>query len=1000
MDFAVLGPLEVTDEGVRLDLGGLRQRRLLAQLLLRANEVVSLDRLVASVWDGDDVPDTADRVIRSYVSRLRRSLQPDASADDLRALIPARAPGYVLEVDPDRVDAARVERLSAEGTARLGVGEVDAALELFDQALSLWRGRSYDEFADQEWATPEAQRLEELRSQIVEEQIESRLRLAHHMDLVGELEALVERYPLRERMWGHLMLAQYRCGRQADALRTYQTLRSTLVEEVGIDPSPSVQELEQRILQQDPALDVDLPDKIVRAAATRRLPAPRTSLIGREADLSEIARALRSSRLVTVIGVGGVGKTRVTLEVARRVASEFGDGVWWAELAPVGDRADVLSVVASALDLRPNPGVDMIESIIGGIGDQKLLLVIDNCDHVIDHSYELVDEVLSRCPNARILVSSRESLAVEGESVTPLQPLARRETDEDPDPAVELLVERAYAAGAELAGDDDVIAEICQRLDRLPLAIELAAGLPRSLTASEIRDGIDNRFELLVGARRTTDRHRTLRNTLSWSYDLLDDTNRDLLCWLAVFAGSLSFDDLQRVSGLGHAPVLTGLRDLVNKSLVVATPSGGRTHYRLLETVREFAADQLEAMGFASDRRTGHAHAFADLAIELGERSRGPDEADAVHRGVASIDNFREAFRWAELTGDADTALTIVTELFDIAKWTGLYEVLGWADSALAIPGARETPRGATAIAISGESALMRGDLPQAERLAMEAIAMDPPPHRPSLAHYVYAGAPWFAGDVATMRERISVMREVAERTGARLDELMAISQELATRRNEPGAQMLMDQVTAIAHEFDNSMVLSQLYIYRGGIRGFDDPACHLDRREAASIAARCGYRVTEERANRMAATAEGLVAEDPTPQLAELIEMAARLRGPEMALELCHTLALAKMLLVQLQRWNEVAVVGGFGEATLEPWLDPQFGHEIEDIEREAHRAIGAEQFDSWWTRGAQMSLTEVLDLVRANDDRPAPNRRCRHLEQRHNSTRQPIVTYAEPTT
>jgi predicted ATPase/DNA-binding SARP family transcriptional activator len=966
MDFAVLGPLRVTDGTVQLDVGGARQRRLLAQLVMRVNEVVSLDRLIASVWDEGTVPEKADRVIRSYVSRLRRSLQPSASADELRAMIPARPPGYVLEVDPDRVDAARVERLAAEGRTRLDLDEPDAALELLDRALELFRGRPYDEFADLGWAVAEAQRLDELRAQIHEHQIDCRLHLALHQDLIPELEALVERYPLREGLWGQLMLALYRCGRQADALRAYGSLRETLAEELGIDPSPSIQELETRILRQDVDLAVRPNGRPARVASSR-LPAPLTSLIGRDGDVAAVIEAARSTRLVTVIGVGGVGKTRIALEATRWASTDFDGGAWWAELAPVGERADLLSVIASALDLTPNPGADVLESIVGGIGDEHLLLAIDNCEHVIDYVCELVEEILARCPRTVILSTSREPLGVAGEFVIPLGPLAVAGTGGDTSgAAVVLFMDRARASGATVAEVDGVVADICRRLDGLPLAIELAAGLTRTLDTVEIRDGLKQRFELLVGARRTSDRHRTLRNTLTWSYDLLHDEERDLLHWLAVFAGQFSLDDLQRVSGQGQGYLVTTLRDLVDKSLLVATPEGGRTRYRLLETVREFAAEHLEAAELAAPRRTAHARAFGQLALELGELSRGPEEAEAVQRAVDSIDNLREAYRWAEITGDADTALTIVTELFDVGKWTGRYEILDWAESVLAMPGARATSRGATAVAISGECALMRGEFAEAERLALEAISMDPPAHRPSLAHYVHSGVAWFTGDRGQTVERARIMRESAERSGSHLDALLARSQEIRVRWNEPEARDAMEQLIAQARELGNGIALSQIHMYRGGLRhSLGDPECHLDMRESARIAGRCGYGLMQARASRQAAVQEGMTVEDPRRQLVEVIDVTTRFRGPEMALDRMQALALVQLLLGRLERWDDLAVLAGFKTPTRPP-IHANTGEEVDRIEERARLVLGADRYDALVARGSEMGLAEVLEVAR----------------------------------
>lgn len=979
VNFSVLGSLMVTEGGNAVAIGGPRQRRLLAHLIMRANEVVSLGRLAETIWEGEPMPDAASRIVRSYVSRLRRSLQPDAPAGELRSLVPLRSPGYVLEVDPDRIDAARAERLAAEAGERLVLGEADAALGLFNDAFGLWCGRPYGEFADEEWAYVEAQRLEALRTRVVEGRIDCRLLLGLHADVVGELESLTTIHPLHERFWSQLMLAQYRCSRQADALRTYRSAREVLAEQVGVEPSQPLQELERRILAQDS-------DLIVLGIATRprpvdagRLPMPRSPTVGRESAITRVCDSIRASRLTTIVGVGGVGKTRNAIEAARLVQRELEGGVWWVELAPVGDRGDMLTAISAGLGLQPNSTEDLTSAIVSAIQDEPLLLAIDNCEHVIEHLCEVADVILLQCQNAKILATSREALGLEGEMVVPLGPLSLDPVGADGRcPAVELFLQRARAAGFEGETDEVAIGEICRRLDGLPLAIEMAASLSRSVTVAEILDNLARRFDLLVGGRRSTDRHRTLRAALQWSYDLLDEPQRDLLCWLGVFAGSFSIDDVQRVTGLGYGPAAAGIHGLVEKSLLTASNSRGQMRFQLLETVRGFVTEQLETSGLASDRRSRHVTAYSELAIQLGRMSRGPNDAHAVARVGASIDDFREAFRWAERTGNHEAALSVVTELFDVAMWAGPNEIIRWADDALKIPGAAATAQGATALAITGESLLRRGDYVAADHAALEAMSRTPAPHRPTLPYSVRCGVALFGRDGEQLAMRAKEMHDVAEATGAPFDAVLAGVNHVtalcpAVRWEEmplaDGAAAAADAVLEAATTLGNAALLSLAHYCRGATRddyGLDGA---VDFRRAADVAAQGGYKLLELRARREAAYAEGVAADDPRSQARELLDLSASLRGPESATDLRVLLYQLVRVVQPLENWRLTILLWSVASRLYGPppdsYLNPL---------TPARAALEASEFDATRQEGDRLSLRGVLEI--AHSELLAPDR------------------------
>ena len=412
MEFGILGPLEVRDGSGLVRVPGVKERALLVDLLVHAGQVVSADRLIEDLWD-DTPPGKPANALQGRVSGLRRALGPGGSK-----LVVTSPPGYRLAVEPGWVDAARFEGLIAQATA-LTATEPSRAAGLLQEALGLWRGPALAEFADRPWALAAAARLEELRLAAVEALAEVRLSAGGSGGLVGELEGLVAAYPTRERLRGLLMVALYRSGRQADALEVYQAARAVLAEELGIDPSPELQRLHQRVLVQDPALEA--PGE-TPAAPPHNLPERLTSFVGRELELGELAKLVELYRLVTVIGPGGAGKTSVAVELARRVAGGFADGVWLVELAAVGDPGLLVEAVAASIGLDVEPGEpgahrpSPLDRLGEFAGDKALLVVLDNCEHLVGACAELVGRLLRAGPRVRVLATSREVLGVPGEA--------------------------------------------------------------------------------------------------------------------------------------------------------------------------------------------------------------------------------------------------------------------------------------------------------------------------------------------------------------------------------------------------------------------------------------------------------------------------------------------------------------------------------------------------------------------------------------------------------
>src|SRR5579875_2526796 len=485
-EIRLLGPLRVVRDGDEIAVGGRRQRALLALLALAGGRPVSRERLAEELWHGRP-PAGVETTLRSYVSRLRSTLGDSAS-------IRGHGGAYSLEVPPEAVDSVRFERLVEEGREALARGAHPRAARRLREALSLWRGAALaDVAADGPGLLRlEADRLQELRLVAVELRIEAELGLGSSESLVAEAEALVRRHPYRERLWRLLMLALYRAGRQAEALAAYRRARSVLDEQLGLEPSEQLRELEQAILRQEvpPARPPEL---------QHNLPAPLTSFVGRVRELAEVERLLEEGRLVTLTGVGGVGKTRLALETAARLLPELADGVFWCDLGAISEPSLVTRAVARVFDVREQAAPDLLERLALRLREAEVLLLLDNCEHLRDACAELAQTLLRGCPRLRILATSRTALGAGGECDYPVPPLAVAAPAEDPrsSEAVSLFLARARAARPRLLADEAALAaaaRICAELDGLPLAIELAAARAKALSFQEIEARLADRF--------------------------------------------------------------------------------------------------------------------------------------------------------------------------------------------------------------------------------------------------------------------------------------------------------------------------------------------------------------------------------------------------------------------------------------------------------------------------------------------------------------------------
>ncbi|MEU2723121.1 AfsR/SARP family transcriptional regulator [Streptomyces smyrnaeus] len=728
MRFEVLGSVTVrTDDGAPVAVPEGKVRALLADLLVHFGRPVPVDRLIDDLW-GDEVPGNPGNTLQTKVSQLRRVLtRSDPGARDLIAY---GAAGYALRVPDDAVDAGRfVESI----TRARRLSEPGARVTLLAEALELWRGEAYADFRDAPFAQATIAHLEEQRLTAQEELAELRLDLGESAALADELAALAAAHPLRQRLRASLMRALYRSGRQSEALTAYRELQQRFAEELGIDPGPELAALHEAILRQDPALSpvpaapsvprtvsVSPPASAApppseparRASAPQRagVPAPLSSLVGRRETIPRLCALVESTRLVTLTGPGGVGKTRLALAAASRLAdgsAVFADGVRFVELAGTG--REVAETVAVALGIRDDDtghpeardgdgaqGGDARSGGAGGasqnsagdggtrnggsspkadggpeIGDvgrgeggrgtvrarlvdalaaRRLLLVLDNCEHLASPVAELVGYLLGHAPGLHVLATSQEPLALSGEMLEAVAPLTENE-------AMELFAERAATAGGFTldAGNTEAVALICRRLDGIPLALELAATRVRTLGVHTLADRLHDRFRLLNQVRRDAPaRQRTLRAMIDWSWELLSPPEQTLLRRLAVFVGGFTLESAESVcagEGIATDEVLDLLSRLVDRSLVVVAHEGQAAdspRYRMLESVLAYGLERLEEAGEAEDVRHRHARHFTELAEHACELLHGHDQRYWLQRLDAESRNLRSALALEE----------------------------------------------------------------------------------------------------------------------------------------------------------------------------------------------------------------------------------------------------------------------------------------------------------------------------------------------------------------
>jgi predicted ATPase/DNA-binding SARP family transcriptional activator len=777
--FGVLGPVGAwTAGGLPVAVPGLKVRALLADLLVHEGRPVPADRLIDDLW-GERPPANPAAALSVKVSQLRRALEDaEHGGRDLVVHTPA---GYLIRAETD-ADSFRSLLAEADGTS-----DPRTRATVLSNALTIWRGPAFADFADEPFVAATVAHLAEQRLAAQEDLAEARLELGEHAALVAELGALLVEHPLRERLRAAQMRALYRAGRPSEALARYDELRGLLADELGLDPGPELTALQRAILTQDPALTAQAPPP-PRPGTT--LPEPLTDLIGRDAAVTDVCGRLESDRLVTLTGPGGVGKTRLAVEAARRMAGAFPDGAWLVELAALDRAADqdgLAVAIMTVLDVRvgnePAAPVAAVERLTEALRTRRLLLVLDNCEHVVDPVAALAELLLRAVPGLRLLTTSQEPLALAGEVVWNVPPL------EVPDRAaelpelrragaVQLFLARASAAARGFTLDAETapaVGVLCRRLDGIPLALELAATRVRALGVQGLVDRLDDRFRLLAsGHRGAPARQQTLEAMIDWSWELLTDPERIVLRRLAVHADGCTLEAAEDICADDGLIVLDQLVRLVDRSLVVVVDGPDGPRYRLLESVAAYCLDRLRDAEETQRVRQRHQHFYIEIVERAEPELYGPDQRRWLSRLDAETANLRSTLTTAVRDGDAEGALRLVNALTWYWFLRGrLPEARRSLAAALGVAGAESAAPGLRARALAWHAGVgfLHGDLADRDerrRTALDLYEDADDPAGLARAQWFLAYAGIDLGDLAVAEELLSLALPVFEKLGDR----------------------------------------------------------------------------------------------------------------------------------------------------------------------------------------------------------------------------------------
>ncbi|MGI5242084.1 BTAD domain-containing putative transcriptional regulator [Dactylosporangium sp. CA-139066] len=860
MEFQILGSVTVIDDaGTTVPLGPPRQHALLAALLLHPGDPLPVDRLIGLLW-GEHAPASAATIVHGSVAGLRRALEQDSGANQPRVLVTG-AGGYTLQAGPEQVDAMRFERLVAEGRSHLR-DDPRRASPLLAQALSLWRGPALAG-VDAPFVPNAAHRLEELRLDALAARADADLALGAHADLVGELAALVRQYPLRERLWAQLMVALYRCGRQADALAAYQAVRRLLGEQLGVMPGPELDDLHRAVLQHHPSLD---PPGAARARPP--LPRPLGVFVAREREREQLAAALDGHRLVTLVGAAGVGKSRLAIEVARSMTQRYPAGIWFVDLAPLTAPELVAQAVADALGVRAEPGVLLLDTVTAALGRRKALLILDNCEHLLPASSSFATAVVAAGADLRVLATSRESLGIPGEAIVPLSPLPvpGRDTTWEraaASPAVWLFGARAATARPGFRVTEanvGLIRDICHRLDGMPLAIELAASRVATLPLRQIADRLDHQFRLLDARHEdATDRHRGLDTALRWSYDLLSEPEQLLFERLSVFAGGFTLGTAEMIVDDVHLPrrsIAALLSRLVSRSLVqLEQIASERSRYRMLEPLREYAQARRDKgeVATTAERHARHYLAWIEQTEPYLYQAGSMPWLEQIRE---ENENLRAALQWAfGPDGDAQLGARMAALLWHPWDLAGARtEGLHWIDAGLGVVSGSEPGRRMRLLAAATLLRLGLGEIDTAHALAAEQLRL-----ARSHADRQWEGdaltrlgmIAWTRGDLPAATAHLEHAVDALRAARDRWREAIALAHLARVRRDAPqlpAAQSAAEAALAVARRVGEDTALGFSLDILGSImqqRGRPDRAGDLAEEALARYRA-IGYREGE----------------------------------------------------------------------------------------------------------------------------------------------------------
>jgi predicted ATPase/DNA-binding SARP family transcriptional activator len=767
-----LGPLTIEVDGVVVPVPGAKPARILATLLVNANRRVSVDTLMDAVWGGDLGSAGSGSTLETHIWRLRKVMEPTRGRREDPTYLVNDSGGYRLIVNPDNADSLRFAQLAEQGDRLSASGDAERALRRYELALTLWRGRPFDPVADEEWAAAPIARLQELYGQLHEQRVEALLRIGAPERAIGELEALIARLPYRERLWSQLMLALYRAGRVEEALNAYHRAREALLDTMGVEPGADLNALQQRILDRDLTL---APNADTSGSAWTRpptsgvarevnLPSRLSVLIGREQELERVSRLLRRSRLVTLVGAAGCGKTRLGTEVARTSVELAPDGVWFIDLTAIDDPAAITDLVSSTIGLERPPAGTALSALRSYVRDRQILLLVDNCEHLLPAVYHLLDTLLDDDSQCRVLATSREPIGLDGEVLWTLAPLTTHADTTPPtgahtpsaplSPAAQLFLARAQSTDPmfEPTGDTlDEIEAICAAVDGIPLAIELAAGRIRSASLAEVRRQVGTELAGLSRAGHgRTEHHRTVELSIDWSVRLLSDTERAVHARLSTLPGVFTTEAAQAVSAVppvAAADVPDLLSRLVHRSLLTTVPSADPrepTRFRQLATVRAHAAHALAEAGESDavlDRRAGFVRSLVAAlpSVEAEDTDGGHAVIERNHDTLAAVLQ-QTLFQRPDPLG---------VQLVGDLTWYWFYqrrmtEADRWAQAAVDQPGVPGEPRAVAQLAFATMLA-MRDRTDLALPLVREALTVGQPQEDPRRFAAGLVGAAWLA---------------------------------------------------------------------------------------------------------------------------------------------------------------------------------------------------------------------------------------------------------------